>query len=183
MLAYDKQFRLALKKNFIIAIVLGLLSLGTQITMNAFFLEEIWINSSFSTLAIPFIFAQVVFSWCCIIIILYLGDRFLNKKSKAVKVLNELVLPFYIIHFIVVSAVGFYIVQLDYLVVSEFLLIFLISIAIIIPLIFIIRELNALRFIFGMSVKKQKSLARFFKKKKTTADELVIEGSLNEKSQ
>jgi len=183
ILAYDKQFRLALKKNFIIAIVLGLLSLGTQITMNALFLEEIWINSSFSTLAIPFIFARVVFSWSCIIIILYLGDRFLNKKSKAVKTLNQLVLPFYIIHFVVVSAVGFYIVQLDYLVISEFLLIFLISIAIIIPLLLLIREFNALRFIFGMGIKKEKSITRFFKKKKTTTDESVIEESKIEMNQ
>ncbi|MHA1591829.1 MAG: hypothetical protein ACTSUP_05115, partial [Candidatus Heimdallarchaeaceae archaeon] len=94
-----------------------------------------------------------------------------------------LVLPFYIIHFVVVSAVGFYIVQLDYLVISEFLLIFLISIAIIIPLLLLIREFNALRFIFGMGIKKEKSITRFFKKKKTTTDESVIEESKIEMNQ
>lgn len=89
--------------------------------------------------------------------------------------MNELVLPFYIIHFVIVSAVGFYIVQLDYLVISEFLLIFLISFVIIVPLLLLIRELNATRFIFGMSVTKKKSLTRFFKKKKTPNDEPVSE--------
>lgn len=172
MFAYDKQFRLAFKKNFINAIVLGLLSLTTQIILNIYYLEEIWMTPGFTGLEIPFIFARVIFSWSCIIIILYLGDRYLNKKSKAVKTLNELVLPFYIIHFVIVSAVGFYIVQLDYLVISEFLLIFLISIIIIVPLLLLIRELNATRFIFGMSITKKKSLSRFFKKK-TTDDESI----------
>ncbi len=175
LFAYDKQFRTALKKNFIIAVVLGLLSLGTQITLNKFFLEEIWVNEVFSNIRFLFILARAIFSWSCLIIILDLGDRFLNKKSKIVKTLNEFVLPFYIIHFVIVSVVGFYIVRLDFLAISEYLLIFLISLAIIVPLLFIIRELNVLSFIFGMKVSKKKSIGRFFKKKKTNDVENVSE--------
>jgi surface polysaccharide O-acyltransferase-like enzyme len=165
LFAYDKQFRTALKKNFIITIILGLLSTIALILINNFYFDAIWLDPNFDYMSFLFILARVVFSWSWLIIILNLADKYLNKKSKAVKTMNELVLPFYIIHFVVVSVVGFFIVQLDILVVSKFLLIFLISLAAIILLLFLIREFNAFRFIFGMQVPKKKSFTRFFKKK------------------
>ncbi|MGC9779538.1 MAG: acyltransferase [Candidatus Heimdallarchaeota archaeon] len=171
LIAYDKQFRIALKKNFILAIILGLLSLGSLVTMNYFYFDIIWLIPGFYNIEILFLFARMIFAWSCLVIILYLGERFLNKKSNAVKTLNELVLPFYIIHFVIVNVVGFYVIQLNWQIINEFLLITLISFVAIIPLLFIVREFNALRFIFGMGVTKKKSIARFFKKKKTTNDE------------
>ena len=165
LFAYDKQFRTALKRNFIVTIILGLLSTAALILMNRYFFDAIWLDTSFDYISILFTLARVIFSWSWLIVILNLADKFLNKKSKTVKTLNELVLPFYIIHFVVVSAVGFYIVQLEFLVISEFQLILLVSLVAIIILIFIIREFNVFRFIFGMQVPKKKSLTRFFKKK------------------
>ncbi len=173
--AYDKQFRTALKKNFIVKIILGLLSTAALILMNHFYFDAIWLDPSFDYISIPFHLTRVIFSWSWLIVILNLADKYLNKKSKTVKTLNELVLPFYIIHFVVVSIVGFYIVQLEFLVISEFLLIFLISLVAIILLLFLIREFNALRFIFGMQVPKKKSITRFFRSKKTSNDEPVSE--------
>jgi len=175
LFAYDKQFRLALKKNFIIAIILGILSTGGLIFSNIYYFDTIWLTPGFHNIEIMFILFRMIFAWSWLVVILVLGDKYLNKKSKIVKTLNKFVLPFYIIHFVVVSVVGFYIVKLDFLVISEFLLIFLISFVVIIPLLFLIRELNALRFIFGMGITKKKSIARFFKKKKTTNDESAID--------
>lgn len=171
LFAYDKQFRTALKKNFIVTIILGLLSTAAIILMNHYFFDAIWLDTSFDYISILFTLARVIFSWSWLIVILNLADKYLNKKSKTVKTLNELVLPFYIIHFVVVSVVGFFIVQLDFLVISKFLLIFLISLAAIILLLIIIKEFNALRFIFGMSVTKKKSITRFFEKKKVANNE------------
>ncbi len=173
LFAYDKQFRTALRKNFIIAIILGLLSTVALIFMNSFYFDAIWLDPSFDNISILFHLARVIFSWSWIIVILNLADKYLNKKSEAVKNLNEVVLPFYIIHFVILGVIGFYIVQLEFLVISEFLLIFLISLVVIIALLFLIREFNVFRFIFGMSVTKKKSIARFFKKKKTSNDEQV----------
>jgi len=170
LFAYDKQFRTALRKNFIIAIIFGLLSTAALIFMNSFYFDAIWLDLSFDSISILFHLARVIFSWSWIIVILNLADKYLNKKSKAVKTLNEVVLPFYIIHFVILGVVGFYIVQLEFLVISEFLLIFLISLVVIIALLFLIREFNVFRFIFGMSVTKKKSIARFFKKKKSSND-------------
>jgi len=95
-----------------------------------------------------------------------------------VKTLNEFVLPFYIIHYVVLAIVDFYIVQLEIFVISKLFLIsliFLISLAVIIVLLFLIREFNALRFIFGMQVTKKKRIARYFKKKNVSKDESVRE--------
>ncbi|NPD90305.1 MAG: acyltransferase [Asgard group archaeon] len=175
LFAYDKQFRIALKKNFNLSIIFGILSAVALILMNIYAFDTIWLDPSFDYISVLFLLARIIFSWSCLIIILNLGDKFLNKKSKTVKTLNELVLPFYIIHFVVVSAVGFYIVQLEFLAISEYLLIFLISLVGIISLLLLIREFNVLRFIFGMRVKKEKSISRFFKKKKTSEDKLVSE--------
>lgn len=183
LFAYDKQFRKAFKKNFIIAIILGLVSMGILIFSNIYYFDLIWLIPGFQNIEIMFLLFRVFYSWSVLIVILFLGEKYLNKKSKAVKTLNDFVLPFYIIHFVLVSIVGFYVVQLDFLVISEYLLIFIISLAIIVPLLFIIRELNALSFIFGMKVSKEKSIARFFKKKKTTTDESLIEESKIEKNQ
>ncbi|MHA1200359.1 MAG: acyltransferase family protein, partial [Candidatus Heimdallarchaeaceae archaeon] len=138
LLAYDKQFRKSLKKNFIIAIILGVFSVVALICMNIFYFDAIWVNSDYTIIEVMFTLSRVIFSWSCLIIILNLADRFLNKKSKTVKILNELVLPFYIIHFIVISVVGFFVVQLNYPIIIEFLLIFLISIVAVIPVLFLI---------------------------------------------
>ncbi len=173
LFAYDKQFRKAISKNFIIAIILGLLPTVALILMNIFYFDAIWLSPSFDNIAIPLLFIRIVFSLSWLIVILNLAERYLNKKSKTVKTLNELVLPFYIIHYVVLGIVGFYIVQLDFLIISEFLLIFLISLVVIIPLLFLIREFNVLRFIFGMQVPKKKSIIRFIKKKKASKNESV----------
>jgi len=142
------------------------------ILMNIFYFDSIWLSLSFDNISFPFLFARTIFALSWLIVILNLADRYLNKKSRVVKTLNELVLPFYIIHYVVLAIVGFYIVQLEILVISK---LFLISLAAIIVLLFLIRELNALRFIFGMQVTKKKRIARFFKKKKISKDEPISE--------
>ena len=171
LFAYDRQFRTSFKKNFIIAIILGLLSTAALICLNIFYFDTIWLDPSFDSISIIFHLARVIFSFSWIIVILNLADKYLNKRSKVVKTMNEMVLPFYIIHFVVLSVVGFYIVQLDFLVISKFMLIFLISLVAIFLLLLLIREFNALRFIFGMSITKKKSISRFFKKKEISKEE------------
>ncbi len=166
ILAYDQQFRKAVKKNRIIALSAGVLSTIALILMNHYYFDEIWLTLGLTTVKIPFLLARVIFAWSWLIVILYLGNKYLNKESKAVKKLNELVLPFYIIHFVVLGIVGFYVVQFEFLVISELLIIFIISLAAIVILLLIIREFNLFRFIFGMSVTKKKSISRFFKKNK-----------------
>jgi surface polysaccharide O-acyltransferase-like enzyme len=170
--AYDQKFKIALKKNIVVALISGVLSTISLILMNIYNFNDIWLTVDFTTVKIPFLLARVIFTWSWLIVILYLGDKYLNRESKIVKNLNEMVLPFYIVHFVVLAIVGFFIVQSNLMAISKFFIIFGISLVAIVLLLLLIREFNVFRFIFGMSITKKKSLSRFFKKKDSVDEQI-----------
>jgi glucan biosynthesis protein C len=92
-----------------------------------------------------------LFGWCWIIGLLGLGHRFLNVNNKFLAYGNEGVLPFYILHHTVIYIIGYYVIQWSGNVISKFLLISIISFAIIVGIYeILIRRFNVLRFLFGM---------------------------------
>jgi peptidoglycan/LPS O-acetylase OafA/YrhL len=90
--------------------------------------------------------------WCWVITVLYLGRKFLNFKHKSLKFLNDIVLPFYVLHQSIIIIVGFYIISLDLTVIVKYIIVASISFAIIIGLLLIIKRVNFLRFLFGMRI-------------------------------
>jgi glucan biosynthesis protein C len=92
--------------------------------------------------------------WCWVITILGFGRKFLNFNNKFLKISNELVLPFYILHETVIVAIAFYIVGLNLIVIAKYLLIILASFAIISILLLPINRINVLGFLFGIKLKK-----------------------------
>ncbi|KPK90053.1 MAG: hypothetical protein AMJ94_10430 [Deltaproteobacteria bacterium SM23_61] len=96
-------------------------------------------------------------AWCWIIGLLGLGYRLMNINNKFLPYGNEAVLPFYIMHHSVIYTIGYYVIQGSGNVVSKFLLISIISFAIIVAIYAIlIRRFNVLRFLFGMRIKSDK---------------------------
>lgn len=95
-----------------------------------------------------------IYGWCLVVFTLGLGSKFLNKNNKARKFLNELVMPFFILHQTVIVVIGFYIIQLSLPMMVKYLIIVSSSLGIIVILLLIIKYLNPLRFIFGMRWKK-----------------------------
>lgn len=93
--------------------------------------------------------------WCWVITVLYLGRKFLNFNHKSLKFLNDIVLPFYILHQTIIIIVGFYIIGFDLSTTVKYVIISSISFAIIIGLVLLIRTNNITRFLFGMRVKKK----------------------------
>lgn len=79
----------------------------------------------------------------------------LSFDHKYLKVSNELVLPFYILHQCVIVAVTFYVVSLDLIVIEKYLLVLLASFPIIIALLYPVSKINVLRFLFGMRMKNR----------------------------
>jgi len=63
-------------------------------------------------------------------------------------------LPFYILHQTVIVVIAFYVVGLNLIVIEKYLIIVLTSFAVISALLFPIRQINVLRFLFGMRLKK-----------------------------
>ena len=99
----------------------------------------------------------VICGWSWIITVIYLGRKFLNFNHKSLKFLNDIVLPFYILHQTIIIIVAFYVIGLDLTTTVKFLIICSVSFAIIMGLILVIRQVNVLRFLFGMRLKKKGS--------------------------
>ncbi len=95
--------------------------------------------------------------WCWVTAILGFGRKYLSFDHKYLKVSNELVLPFYILHQSVIVAVAFYVVGLNLIVIEKYLLIVLVSFPIIAALLYPVSKVNVLRFLFGMRTKTHAS--------------------------
>jgi hypothetical protein len=96
--------------------------------------------------------------------IVFLGKSFLNKDFKYRKSLNELVLPFYILHQTILIVIGFFIVQSNLEIIEKYLLITFLSFGLIITLIILFRQENTFRFVFGMSTSENMSIWRYLKR-------------------
>ncbi|NNG02031.1 MAG: acyltransferase family protein [Desulfobacteraceae bacterium] len=95
-------------------------------------------------------------AWCWIIAILGFGRRFLNFNNPFLKYANESVLPFYILHQLIILLIGFYVVGLNLSIPGKYLLIATFSFSMIIILYhFLIRPTPLLRFLFGLRRFKQ----------------------------
>jgi hypothetical protein len=93
--------------------------------------------------------------WCWVVAILGFGRKYLSFNHRFLRVSNELVLPFYILHQSVIVAVAYYVVGLDLLVIGKYLLIVVASFPIIVALLYPISKINLLRFLFGMRMRRR----------------------------
>jgi len=168
ILAYDKQFKETIKRHVKVSFFIGILSAVTLGILINYKFDELFITppEGFSYIILLFWFFRSIFAWSWLIVILYAGEKYLNKESKARKYLNELVLPFYILHQTLLIVIGFFIIGLNIAIIWKYLIIISSSSAGIFLLLIIIREFNSLRFLFGMRVKREKGLLRFLRKEK-----------------
>ena len=100
---------------------------------------------------------MIVYCWSMIIVVISLGRRRLSFNHRWLKFLNQIAMPFYILHYVVAIPVQFYIVALPFGIIEKLLLISGISFAITVGLALIIRQFNPLRFLFGMSLRRDAS--------------------------
>jgi glucans biosynthesis protein C len=128
----------------------------------AFFLDEMADPAKYYGSA-GFIFGTIVQAlgtWCLLLFILGLGNRFLNLTNKFLTYSNEAVLPFYILHQTVIISIGFYVVQWSAGIGVKYLTISTTSfIAIMLIYELLVRRINILRFLFGMRLKRKQPLA------------------------
>ena len=89
--------------------------------------------------------------------ILGFGRKHLSFNHKYLKVSNELVLPFYVLHQSVIVAVAFYVVGLNMIVIEKYLLIVLLAFPTVVALLYPVSKINVLRFLFGMRRKTRLS--------------------------
>jgi glucan biosynthesis protein C len=147
------QFEESIEKNRTISLMLGVVASALIIGLYAAVGDSLS-NPSY------YILVSVVWAlngWCWVCAILGFGRKYLSFDHKYLKVSNELVLPFYVLHQSVIVAVAFYVVGLNLIVIEKYLLIVLASFPIIATLLYPIGSVNVLRFLFGMRTKTRSS--------------------------
>jgi glucan biosynthesis protein C len=154
VLACDPKFMEAIHKNRILTLLVGAITSVCILIL----LVTLGVGGIASAAPLDYVMVSTVWAlngWCWVIAILGFGRKLLSFNQRSLEISNELVLPFYILHQTVIVAVAFYVVSLNLIVIEKYLIIVLASFTIISALLLPIREINLLRFLFGMRPKKE----------------------------
>ncbi len=93
-------------------------------------------------------------AWTWVIAIIGFGQRYLNKKSTIVKVANEGIYPFYILHQTVIIAIAYPMISWEAGIMVKFFVLTVLSFAATVSIyLLLIRPFNVMRFLFGMKLK------------------------------
>ncbi len=92
-----------------------------------------------------------------VIAIFGFAHRWITRPVRNIAVLNEAVMPYYIIHFPIVIIFGFFIVQLNLGILPKLALVIGLSFVSIVACYLIIKRFRVLRFLFGMKVTWKKN--------------------------
>jgi glucan biosynthesis protein C len=92
--------------------------------------------------------------WSTILSIIGFAKKHLNNSSNILQYLNKAVFPFFIIHQTIIVALGYWIVQLNFSILSKYLLLSICSSMLIFGIYeYIIRRTKLTRFLYGMKNK------------------------------
>jgi surface polysaccharide O-acyltransferase-like enzyme len=158
VIATNPRFEEAIEKNRLPTLLLGILTSLLILAVTAVTVGEPTGSGSGSGIDAYYAVVSTVWAlngWCWVTAIIGFGRKHLSFNHKYLKVSNELVLPFYILHQSVIVAVAFYVVSLDLIVIEKYLLVLLASFPIIAALLYPISKINVLRFLFGMRMKNR----------------------------
>ena len=152
VLASDSQFLHSIDRNRVPALLLGTAASAVIIAL--------FVTLSPEVLTVPFwyviVSTVVAFNgWCWVIAILGFGRRHLSFNHRFLETSNELVLPFYIVHQTIIVSIAFYVVSWNLIVIEKYVIIVLSSFAVICALLFPISQINVLRFLFGIRLRKR----------------------------
>ena len=155
--ALQGNFQEKLEKSIKSALIIGIITLVLRLAEFFLFHYGIFRYALFNSNYFLYWALFVLNGWSMMIVILYYFSKFLNKDHKYRKKFNDIVMPFYILHYIVLNLVATYaLVFFDsypMIAVIRIIVILGLSFIIIIGLSLLIAKINILRFIFGMRKK------------------------------
>jgi heme/copper-type cytochrome/quinol oxidase subunit 2 len=160
VIAANPRFEESIERNRLPALLLGILTSLLILGVTALTAGKPTGSGSASGIDAYYAVVSTVWAlngWCWVTAIIGFGRKHLSFHHKYLKVSNELVLPFYILHQSVIVAVAFYVVSLDLIVIEKYLLVLLASFPIIVALLYPVSKINVLRFLFGMRMKNRSS--------------------------
>lgn len=94
-------------------------------------------------------------AWAWVLAITGLGSRYLNLNNRRREAVNEAVMPFYILHQTVILAIGYIVIPLALSVSAKLAIIVPSSFVGILAIYWLVKRVNALRFLFGMKLVKR----------------------------
>jgi len=155
--AHQGNFQEKLEKSLKPALIIGITTLALRTVEFFLFQYGIFRYALFNGNYFLYWALFVLNGWSMMIVILYYFSKFLNKDHKYRKKLNDIVMPFYILHYIVLNLVATYaLVFFESYPMMDFIRIIVIlglSFIIIIGLSLLIAKVNFLRLVFGMRKK------------------------------
>ncbi len=154
VMASNPRFEESIEKNRTAALISGFITSLLIITVDAVGLSDLFATERYYVLVST---VWALNGWCWVTAILGFGRKHLSFDHKYLKISNELVLPFYVLHQSVVVAIAFYVVGFDLIVIEKYLLIVLAAFSTIAALLYPISKINLLRFLFGMRMKNRAS--------------------------
>jgi len=90
-------------------------------------------------------------SWCWLLTFMGFASRHLNFSNGFLKYANEAVLPFYIMHQTVIVSIGYFIRNWTWAIFPKYLFLAATSFIVIMVLYeFVVKRINAMRYLFGM---------------------------------
>ncbi|MFX1446494.1 MAG: acyltransferase [Promethearchaeota archaeon] len=153
LFASNPQFKEIIERNMKIYLIIGLITLPFALLYFIFVDISELLSQFFIFLLLSISFAVCSLSW--LFIIFGLGAKLLNVEYKKLNFLNELVLPFYILHQTIIVIVDFYVVQLKFNIIVKYFMVIGIAFPLVLILVLLIRSNNITRFLFGMRQKKK----------------------------
>jgi glucans biosynthesis protein C len=124
-------------------------------------LRQTW-NPAFAEWSLPWILRELAMQlnrWVWVLAILGIGHRWLNRGGKVLKYLSEAAYPFYILHFLILTGVSYFIVQVQAAILVKYLLIISITYASTFLVYEGARRVALFRFLLGMHRNESKSSA------------------------
>ncbi|MFW9830045.1 MAG: acyltransferase family protein [Candidatus Thorarchaeota archaeon] len=159
--AYNGNFQQKLEKAIKPALIIGNTTLILRVLEFFLFFNGIFKYRLYNANYYLYWALFVVNGWSMMIVILYYFSKFLNRDHKYRKKLNEIVMPFYILHYIVLNVVATYaLVFFDsypMIAIVRIIVILGLSFIIIVGLCLLIAKIKVLRPIFGMRMQSRKS--------------------------
>ena len=76
-----------------------------------------------------FSYVAILYAWSCILTLLGIGQRFLNRESRVLRYLTSAIFCYYVLHQTIIVVAGYYLTSMRLGAVQEFLLLTAITVA------------------------------------------------------
>lgn len=160
LLLSSAQLVKALQRQSGIALLVGSVSTGILLTtMYGPGFLAFWNNTpgySFTYELYQLLWTVIGWSW--MLFVLFFGIHFLDVNNRIIAYLNEAILPFYILHYVIIILVASFLGQWDLPLVLKFLVISTLSLAgTLLTYELAVRHIPVVRWLFGMKPKERQS--------------------------